>query len=94
MPCSEPHDPELFHSFDLGGDVFPGDEATINLAREGCISEFDSFIGLAYAESVWDITAIYPTEQTWDAINDREVVCGVFPVSDEDTVGSVRGVAE
>ena len=94
VPCSEPHDSELFYSFELAGDMFPGKEATIELAQEGCITEFDAFIGLAYAESVWDITAIYPTEHTWDAINDREVLCGVFPLSDEDTVGSALGVAE
>ena len=76
------------------GDVFPGEEATIELAREGCIAEFDAFIGLADAESIWDITAIYPTEQTWDAINDREVLCGVFPVSDQATIGSAMGVVE
>jgi hypothetical protein len=40
------------------------------------------------------LTAIYSTEQTWEAINDREVLCGVFPVSDEDAIGSAMGIAE
>ncbi|MFT4773079.1 MAG: hypothetical protein ACI83Y_002333 [Candidatus Azotimanducaceae bacterium] len=94
VPCSEPHASEIFHSFDLVGDVFPGEEATRELAQEGCIAEFDTFIGVAHAESVWDIPAISPTEQAWDAINDREVLWGVFLASNGGTVGSARGVAE
>lgn len=34
------------------------------------------------------------TQATWEQLNDREVLCGVFPVSDEDTTGSARGIAE
>jgi hypothetical protein len=94
VPCSESHNSEIFHSFDLVGDVFPGEEATSKLAQEGCVAEFDAFIGLAFAESVWDITLLHPTEQSWNDVNDRQVRCGVSPVSGEATVGSARGVAE
>jgi hypothetical protein len=94
VPCSEPHNSEIFHSFDLVGDVFPGEEATSKLAQEGCVAEFDTYIEVAYAESVWDISAISPTEQVWNDVNDREVLRGVFMASGEDTVGSARGVAE
>jgi hypothetical protein len=94
VPCSESHSSEIFHSFDLVGDVFPGEEATSKLAQEGCVAEFDAFIGLAFAESVWDITLLHPTEQSWNDVNDRQVRCGVSPVSGEATVGSARGVAE
>jgi hypothetical protein len=92
VPCSEPHNSEIFHSFYLVGDVFPGEEATSKLAQEGCVAEFDTFIGVAYAESVWNLSAMHPTEQSWDDVN--EVLCDVFLVSGEDTVGSARGVAE
>ena len=94
VPCSEPHDSELFHSFQLADGEYPGNQSVIDQAQAGCIAEFDAFIGLAYAESVWDITAVYPTEASWNAVGDREVLCGVFPISDEDTTGSARGIAE
>ena len=76
VPCSEPHHSEIFHSFDLVGDVFPGEEATSKLAQGGCVAEFDAFIGLAFAESVWDITLLHPSEQSWNDVNDRQVRCG------------------
>lgn len=94
VPCSEPHDSELFHSFDIPGDVFPGEDEVREIATDTCIAEFDAFIGMAYADSLWDITAVFPTESTWDDLDDREVICGVFPISDEDTAGSARGIAE
>lgn len=93
VPCSEPHDSELFFSFEIPGDEFPGDAAIQTLVQERCTEEFDDFIGLAYEDSVWDISAVFPTEGAWDQ-GDREVLCGVFPLSDEDTTGSARGIAE
>lgn len=94
VPCSEPHDSELFHSFEIPGDDFPGVDEVQTIAVDTCTEEFESFIGVSYEDSVWDITAVYPTEETWDQIDDREIICGVFPISDEDTTGSARGIAE
>ena len=84
----------MFHSFDLVGDVFPGEEATSKLAQEGCVAEFDAFMGLAFAESVWDMSVIHPSEQAWNDVDDRKVLCSVFLASGEATVGSARGIAE
>jgi len=94
VPCSEPHDSELFYSFQIPDGEYPGDEAVRAITAETCIAEFEDFIGLAYEDSVWDVSGIFPTEATWNQVDDREVVCGVFPISGEDTTGSARGIAE
>ena len=94
VPCSETHDSELFHSFMLTGDEYPGVDAIVEEVGTECIPEFATFMGIAYEESEWDISTIYPTQETWDGIDDREVLCGVFPLSEEDTTGSARGIAE
>jgi len=94
VPCSELHDSELFDSFELAGDEFPGVQSVVEQAQAGCIERFDAFIGLAYEESIWEVSLIYPTEMSWNTITDREVLCGVYPVSDEDTTGSAEGIAE
>ena len=94
VPCAEPHASELFHSFLLADGDFPGDDAVIAQAEAGCVAEFDAFIGLAYAESVWDVTILYPTEASWIGTTDREVLCGVSPLSGEATTGSAQGIAE
>jgi hypothetical protein len=59
-----------------------------------CLAESDAFIGLASAESAWEISTLVPTEVSWNTRSDREVLCGVYPVSDEDTTGSAKGIAE
>lgn len=94
VPCSDVHDTELFHSFDLVGDDFPGVEAIQEAVADECLPAFEEFIGVAYADSAWDISTIAPTQETWDAIDDREVLCGVFPLTDEDTTGSAKGIAQ
>ena len=94
VPCSEPHDSELFHSFMMPDGAYPGDAAVVEQAEMGCVGAFDAFIGLAYADSAWDITYVFPSEATWNGIGDREVLCGVFPLTDEDTTGSAKGIAE
>ncbi len=94
VPCSEPHHTELYHSFQLAGDDFPVDPSVEQLAGEGCYDAFESFIGLAYEDSVWDISTIYPTPESWDQINDREVLCGTYRVDDGLSVGSAEGSAE
>ena len=94
VDCSEPHNSELFHAFDLEGDEYPGDTEVQTISLETCQAEFETFIGVAYADSIWDINTIYPTEETWNGLDDREVLCGVFPVSAELTTGSAQGVGE
>ena len=93
VPCSEPHVSELFHSFDIDGDDYPGEEEVIALAEAGCIDEFADFIGTSYEESEWDVSFLYPVEETWNTLDDREVLCGVVTVSGDETTGSAEGVA-
>lgn len=94
VPCSEPHDSELFHSFEVPGEEYPGEDEVRSITADTCIAEFENFIGLAYEDSAWDVTGIFPTEATWNQVDDREVICGVFRVDGEASTGSARGVAE
>jgi len=75
VPCSEPHQFELYHQFELEGSEFPGEGIT-KLSQQGCLSEFEDFIGQSYAQSSLDISAIFPSPKTW-AKGDRVVLCSV-----------------
>jgi hypothetical protein len=90
VPCTEPHDNEIYHLFDLAGEEFPLDADA--QADAGCAAQFAAFIGLEYEVSTEiDFFPILPTAQTW-AEGDREVICSVFDVAKQST-GTLAGAA-
>lgn len=89
LPCSEPHDNEVYALFDLPPGTFPGDEQVDASASLGCYERFEGAIGRSYEESEIDFIAMYPTEDSWTRIDDREVVCIAFHMRYEKLSGSV-----
>lgn len=90
VPCSEPHDNEVYAVFDVEYASFPGDEQMGELAFEECRQRFSSFVGLDYDSSVLDITALYPSTDSWKMQDDREVVCAVYDMNGGKLTGSAR----
>jgi hypothetical protein len=78
VPCSEPHDAEIYHDFTLGGTEFPGDEEVTRLADEGCIAAFEGFVGLPFEQSTLELSYYSPTETSWNQLEDRLVSCLIF----------------
>jgi hypothetical protein len=90
VPCSEPHDNEVYAAFDITGE-WPGGERVEELAYKGCLERFMGAIGKGYEDSVIDYTTIYPTEGSWNQRNDREVLCVGYHMEAEKLTGSIRG---
>ena len=93
VPCSEPHDNEVYAVFDVSFDSFPGDDQMADTAFEHCLEHFSDFVGVDYESSILDITALYPSSQSWSTQNDREVVCAVFEMNGEKLTGSAKDSA-
>jgi len=91
VPCSDPHDEEVFFDFTLDDGDFPGDDAVLDAAETRCLSEFDVFVGLAYDSSTLDFYAYRPTEESW-AGGDRVVSCVIWDPAGQVT-GSLQGTA-
>ena len=81
VPCAEPHDNEVYAVFDVDFASFPGDEEMGELAFSQCLERFQGFVGTVYEESILDITALYPSDQSWRLQDDREVVCAVYDMN-------------
>jgi hypothetical protein len=62
-------------------------------AFEQCLDRFAGFVGVDYESSTLDITALYPSSQSWSTQNDREVVCAVFEMNGEKLKGSAKDSA-
>ena len=91
VSCAAPHDNEVFALFDLAPGAFPGDEQVDALAGQGCYDRFEAAIGRSYEESEIAFISMYPTEDSWTRIDDREVVCIAYHMEYEKLTGSVLG---
>jgi hypothetical protein len=92
-PCAEPHDNEVYAVFDVDYASFPGDEQMGELAFEACRTRFSTFVGMDYESSALDITALYPTTQSWSIQDDREVICAVYDMNGNKLTGTARDSA-
>lgn len=90
LPCNELHDAEVFQLINFSFLEYPGDDEISGLAREACLPYFESFVGRSYIESDLDIYFLYPTLQSWNTMNDREVVCAIYDMNLTKLQGSAR----
>ena len=91
VPCSEPHDVEVYHDFEIPGTDYPGEDEIFAQADQGCYDAFAPFVGLSYEESTLDWSYYYPTDGSW-AQGDRLISCLIFDPAGTST-GSLAGVA-
>jgi hypothetical protein len=91
MPCEGEHDFEVYHRFMLPDGSYPGAQAIQDAWIEGCLAEFELFVGTSFDESMLDISGIYPTRESWEGIDDREVLCSVTAVNGQPRAGSAQG---
>ncbi len=91
VPCSKPHDNEVYAVFDVSAATFPGDQMPA-MAQDACMERFEAFVGRDYESSSLDIASLYPSHDSWHQQNDREVVCAVYDVSAAKLTGSAKGL--
>ncbi len=92
VPCSEPHGFEVYHEFNLEDGEYPAEDDLWDAVGEGCIPAFDEFVGIAFEESALEIYPLWPTEASWEELDDRLVQCLVNDPAEE-TIGSLRDAA-
>ena len=94
VPCDQPHDNEVYHTFDLADGDFPGDAVMQTQATEACLAAFETYVGISYQESpTYDITWLSPTAGSWGQ-GDREIACLVNNLDGTQKVGSAEGTAQ
>lgn len=94
VDCGEPHDNEVFATFDLEGDDFPGQDAVVSQADAGCVDRFEAYVGRDYPSSRFVSSHLVPTQQTWEDQGDREVVCFLYDIDLARLEGSAEGSGE
>lgn len=90
VPCTEPHDNEVFYTFDLPDGDFPGDEVIQAEATDQCLTQFEAYVGTAYEVSSFGLTWLSPTVGSWSQ-GDQEIACLVNNFDDSQKTGSAKG---
>jgi hypothetical protein len=89
VPCSEPHQAEVFHIFTLEEDEFPG-VAQIDDRVAECLPVFRAYVGRPYQRSTLEVTSYFPNSQSWLA-GDRRFICTLIDPELDDLMGSMQG---
>lgn len=98
VPCSEPHDYEVYAAFDYEGDIeyrqpaYPGQAAVQDQAEQRCYERFEPFVGTRWTISALDIRTWWPSETSWTE-RDRRIICAVTSTDRSPLVGSQEGAA-
>ena len=81
IPCSEPHDNEVFAVESVAGvfgAAYPGRQALEEHAYEVCSGPiFDSYVGTTYLDSSLEVFTLTPTDDSWSE-GDRDFVCVLY----------------
>lgn len=96
VDCAGAHEYEVFALVNheaVDGAAYPGDQEILEYADATCQPSFEAFVGHDYQTSIWYITSLTPTAETW-ADGDREVVCTLNQQDDDEEPISVTGTAE
>lgn len=94
VDCSEAHDMQVIGKFDLADGDYPGEDAITEEANAGCADAWTDFVGISYEETTLPLAQIsyaYPTPETWDKADDREILC--LAIASEDVTESWEGAA-
>ncbi len=90
IDCGQPHATEVFHSYMLTESSLPDEAAIRTIVEEQCLPAFESFVGIDYYSSIYEVTFLSPTADSWDA-GDRELLCLIVDPSGADVTGSLAG---
>jgi len=94
VPCSEPHDNEVFAVRSVSTafpDGFPGQEALQDHAYLVCSGAvFDAFVGISYLESSLEVISMTPTAESWRD-GDRDMACVLYRLDLGKLTGTARG---
>lgn len=92
VPCSDPHDNEVYYEHEMPDGEYPGDEAISAAAEENCAAQFEPFVGIAYDASVFEYNYLTPTTGSWEDYGDRLIQCIVYDPSAQ-VQGTLQGAA-
>ncbi|MEM8708181.1 MAG: hypothetical protein AAGE98_17090 [Actinomycetota bacterium] len=93
IPCTEPHDAQVFSRLSYPaepGELYPGDDIVEDYALAACYQRFADWADSAYETSALEIRAIIPPREDFEAQGYRTIQCFVDREDGEKLVGTAR----
>jgi hypothetical protein len=87
VPCTEPHDGEVFATFEITAGTWPGDAEVAKQAETGCVQRLPEYSEKAAKDEKLEIFFLHPTSASW-AQGDHEVTC--VAMGSAKTTGSIK----
>lgn len=89
--CNVLHDYEAYSVETMPGDsTYPGETAVDDFASTACVDAFQAYVGKPYSSSTYAYTPITPSKETWEQLNDREILCVLGLADGTPTTGSAK----
>ena len=93
VDCSAPHQYEVYSNYQITQSTFP-DESTMKSEQyAACHDTFETYVGVPYDQSQYDVTMLTPTENSW-AQGDHAITCSLAAKDDSLITGSLKGAAK
>lgn len=101
VPCGQPHTGEVV----LVDDEFFAEEAELpsievleSRSYEACAEAVEQYTGEPFADSGYDAYPMFPTQDSWNGLDDRGIVCVGVVLSERtwypvESTGSIRATA-
>jgi len=89
VPCSEPHDSELYAIVSAEDGRYPGVDDLVAQGQAKCQALFADFVGIDFRSSLLDFHFYYPTPSSW-VQGDRSIYCMVADPG-VTVIGSLQG---
>ncbi len=101
VPCAQTHAGEVIlvdDEFFAAEEAYPGEEVIEARSSEACVAALEEYTGVAYLDGNFDALPVYPTQEGWDAVQDRGIVCiGITLTQDTwmpiESTGSIKAAA-
>jgi hypothetical protein len=77
VPCSDPHNTQVYAIFELPDEPFPGQDGVISASEKGCTDRVPAALEPRVSNGDLSVAYLHPQEASWDR-GDREVACVVI----------------
>ena len=94
VSCNDPHQYEVYAVVSIAeplGLPFPGPNRVADVAANLCLERFEEFVARPYADSLLEISTLSPSLESWEDLDDREVICSLYDLEDIYMEGSMLG---
>ena len=88
LPCTQPHDGEVFYIYSMNPGAYPGDDQVQQSADAACSAQLPSYVGETAVDG-FDYGYLLPNREAWES-GDRAALCLLRSASGTKITGTAR----